>query len=313
MIELLVVIGIIVLLAAILVPVISQVRMQGYKATTTGEMQRIMTACLNYYHDFNSYPGPLANSQVVPQAPNAVPVNMQSTAGPSVTPTTITSSENLVLGLLGLLSPGNSQGDVNSHYAPPPPQHDVVSLNYLHPASYHYIDYIPEELTDGLMFGAAIRASGQLPPTNWGTTPQGLPGPESDSVSDSPIPEFQDHIPDAMPILYLKAYTGVQIGQPPGPSDGIVTGDESKAPAQYNFAQLAPYGFMRVKTNPPPSDFPFPANLNPPSAATVPNEVVAYFLNPNIAGQPRGKDSFILISAGPDRLYGTADDIIVAP
>src|SRR5579862_7526733 len=63
--ELLVAIGIIVLLAAILIPVVNQVRMRAYTATTEGEMQRIMTACINYYHDFNAYPGPLSNGMVL--------------------------------------------------------------------------------------------------------------------------------------------------------------------------------------------------------------------------------------------------------
>ena len=31
--------------------------------------------------------------------------------------------------------------------------------------------------------------------------------------------------------------------------------------------------------------------------------------NTNKEGQPRQKNRFILISAGPDRVYGTADDI----
>jgi prepilin-type N-terminal cleavage/methylation domain-containing protein len=334
MIELLVVIGIIVLLAAILVPVVNQVRMRGYVAVTQGQMQRLMTACQNYYHDWNSYPGPLANNQVQgsPASPPQ-PVNMmpnpnvtlpqgQQTLSPAQV-ALITSSENLVLGLLGLLSPGNSAADVNSYYAPPPPQHDVMSLNYNRPGSYHYIDYIPEELTDGLMFGMDIRKVPQAqPPTDWGIMPSppaqpNTPGPQPEKINDSIIPEFQDHIPSPMPILYLKAYTGVQVGQPPSAINGLVTNDESKALAQYDFSQLAPYGFLRVKSinsgGQQISDYPFPANLTPPTAGGVTNDVVAYFMNPNIAGQPRGRDSFILISAGADRIYGTADDIIVAP
>jgi type II secretory pathway pseudopilin PulG len=325
MIELIVVIGIIVLLAAILVPVVSQVRMRGYVAVTEGQMQRLMTACQNYYHDWNSYPGPLANNQVQgnPAGQGQV-VHMAAGPNSPVTPdpTKITSSENLVLGLLGLLSPTNNPNDPNINYNPPPPQHDVMSLNYNRPGSYHYIDYIPDELTDGLMFGAALRANPNgLPATDWGMMPSppaspNTPGPQPELVSDSQIPEFQDHIPSPMPILYLKAYSGVAVGQPPNPVTGLVTNDESVAQAQYNFSQLAPYGFLRVKvinSNPPVSDFPFPPNLNPPTVGNVTSDVVDYFMNPNIAGQPRGKDAFILISAGPDRIYGTADDIIVAP
>jgi hypothetical protein len=47
------------------------------------------------------------------------------------------------------------------------------------------------------------------------------------------------------------------------------------------------------------------------------NPAIAYFRNPslsvgsvnNATGTPRNKDSFILISACPDRLFGTADDL----
>src|SRR5215831_13873706 len=62
--ELLVVMGIIVLLAAILVPVVSQVRMKGYVTTTEAQMQCIAAAVQSYYHDFKAYPGPIANSSL---------------------------------------------------------------------------------------------------------------------------------------------------------------------------------------------------------------------------------------------------------
>jgi hypothetical protein len=47
------------------------------------------------------------------------------------------------------------------------------------------------------------------------------------------------------------------------------------------------------------------------------NFALAYFRNPSLStgavtnetGSPRNKDSFILISAGPDRLFGTSDDL----
>jgi hypothetical protein len=48
-------------------------------------------------------------------------------------------------------------------------------------------------------------------------------------------------------------------------------------------------------------------------AAEYPMPAAAYFQNPafgsGAAAQPRAKDSYILISAGPDRVFGTADDI----
>jgi len=90
--ELLVVIGIIVLLAAILVPVVSQVRMKGYVTTTQAQMQRIAGAIQAYYHDFKSYPGPLANA-ALNGGPNASTNQMKMAPGvAAIDPTKISSS-----------------------------------------------------------------------------------------------------------------------------------------------------------------------------------------------------------------------------
>src|SRR3954451_8771300 len=94
--ELLVVIGIIVLLAAILVPVVSQIRMKGYVTTTQAQMQRIAAAVQSYYHDFKAYPGPLANSSLAGW-PNAANNKMAMAATVPIDPKMITSTENLTL------------------------------------------------------------------------------------------------------------------------------------------------------------------------------------------------------------------------
>jgi type II secretory pathway pseudopilin PulG len=41
----------------------------------------------------------------------------------------------------------------------------------------------------------------------------------------------------------------------------------------------------------------------------VPMDAYAYFENPSMPNTPRQKDGYVLISAGPDRVYGTPDDI----
>jgi hypothetical protein len=108
--------------------------------------------------------------------------------------------------------------------------------------------------------------------------------PESETISDSLVPEFQDHIPDPMPILYLKAYTGVQVSQPPNAVSGVVTNNQSgQTLAQYNFSQLAPYGFINVSAK----DF-SPASL--PNlqiqGGGAPPEVVTYFPTPTSPVSP---------------------------
>ena len=48
----------------------------------------------------------------------------------------------------------------------------------------------------------------------------------------------------------------------------------------------------------------------PCSSAAVATTLATELLNTNLSGQPMGKDAFILISAGSDRIFGTTDDII---
>ncbi len=40
-----------------------------------------------------------------------------------------------------------------------------------------------------------------------------------------------------------------------------------------------------------------------------PYDAYPYFTDPNNSTQPRQKDGYILICAGPDGVYGTEDDI----
>jgi hypothetical protein len=42
----------------------------------------------------------------------------------------------------------------------------------------------------------------------------------------------------------------------------------------------------------------------------MPADAYPYFTNPAIPNSPRQKDGYLLISAGKDRVYGTADDIL---
>src|SRR4029077_16422221 len=136
------------------------VNMRAHVATTEGEMNRIMTACINYYHDHNSFPGPipdiaLQGTNTTPGMVNGQSINLfgpDNSALPDASKPGLTSSENLVLGLIGLLNaPGASGGNII--YNPPPHTHDVPNLNYLRPASFHYMDYVSDELTpQGLMY-----------------------------------------------------------------------------------------------------------------------------------------------------------------
>src|SRR5580704_241934 len=90
LVELLVVIGIIVILIAILLPVVSKVRTEAYSANTLNTIQQLSSACERYYQDFGAYPGPISNDDLEGlNAAVVLPPGIQS----------VTSSENLVLGL----------------------------------------------------------------------------------------------------------------------------------------------------------------------------------------------------------------------
>ena len=292
LIELLVVIGIIVLLVSILLPVVSQVRLRAYVANTTAEMQRIQSACQLYYNTFHAYPGPVAEANLaIAMPPSTTPTGNSGITGAPI----VTSSENLVLGLFGFLTPAPAGSGAGPTLNLMPQTHDPVSLNPLHPGiAGHFMDYIPEELS----LGAPLQVT---PPmgSSWGQYVMDANGGPSTPTQahDGLAPEFLDKIPDPMPILYVRARAG---------APGI---ESTSAPfQQYNHFQLAMYGFTAVN----PMDFSTP-NPVPAGVVVDPPNWTWYFQNPALSGLPRGKDTFILISAGPDRRYGTQDDIIVTP
>jgi type II secretory pathway pseudopilin PulG len=62
--ELLAVITILIILAALLIPVVGKVHQIAYQTATRNEIAQIVTACQNYQQDFRAYPGPVSNSDI---------------------------------------------------------------------------------------------------------------------------------------------------------------------------------------------------------------------------------------------------------
>jgi len=288
LIELLVVIGIIVILIAILLPAAAAVRKRSYATSTSQEISTIAGACQQYYQDYHSYPGPVAENDIdgiggTAGTPTAISGNALMDPTPAAV-TKVTSSENLVLGLTGGLNLTFSTTSPNPvtafNYSPSiiTQAQGPQSLNILinsQKQTFAYFSPKPEE----------------LPPVDTTAAANYLPF----GTLDSKIPEYLDHIPGNVlnstnanynygPILYFRARVG---------TTGIVTLTTPATVsgcAQYNFPQAAPYGFTQT-TSPVAS-------------------VTAYFTNPALSTQPIGRDAFILISAGSDRIFGTSDDII---
>lgn len=300
LVELLVVIGIIVILIGILLPVAANVRKKGWVTSTNQEMSRIGSACQAYYNDFHAYPGPMPESSLDGDVTS--PTTPTGVTGMS----NLTSSQNLTLGLLGglTLSANNQLPIIFPTPLPPPAQSQITAgpenLNPLNPKQFTaYMDVTPDE----------------LPTNNAGTYTSYLTvrGVSTTYV----VPEFLDHIPIDpapyhMPILYMRARVGAQ---------GIVTVSGTTI-SQYAFGQVGMYpqslnntvlftnaNFATADTSngtPGTNDFPIPS----PNPGNYPDSPTIYLANPGFTGQPRGRDSFILISAGSDHIFGTTDDII---
>ena len=171
------------------------------------------------------------------------------------------------------------------------------------------------------------------------------------SATDSPIPEFLDKFSNPMPILYLRANVGgtavVGVGGQDDSGNKLQGKDAGGNPTypvpQYDLAGLVGYtraptsgtpiginpsdvqhnhhGLKGVgpmitdtvaadyanATNPGYNGAAYFKDPNNPSTSNTPD----YSKSPALLGNARQKDAFILISAGPDGIYGTADDIIV--
>jgi prepilin-type N-terminal cleavage/methylation domain-containing protein len=248
----------------------------------------------------------------------------------------ITGAENLVLGLIGglqLQTPGGVQfvynpasifSDVPSDQTPA--AQGAMSLNYSKPSrTPAYLQVRPGDISHP---NSTVN-NGQF--TDTANRP----------ATDSIIPEFVDQYGDQMPILYLRANAGAaSIASIGGADDG---GTALTAPAQYDLAQILDYTRSKIFTTANNT------NLNhhglqglgdpnltdtilgiPPTGPGGPTgwynagkNALAYLKDPNnpgtsnapsttppTSGNARQKDGYILISAGPDRIYGTPDDII---
>jgi type II secretory pathway pseudopilin PulG len=310
MVEMLTVIGIIVILIAILLPVVAKVRLQVRVAQTQQEMNKIGGAIDQYYIEFNhAYPGPFSNVQVTSASANITNINGGSPINP-------TSTENMVLGLCGGLelnsgsaTPTYNSNDIQSSLGP-------LNLN--------------PNITKQTRHTAFIDAtpSQQMPDLPWDGG-NGMQG-----VSDSYIPEFMDKFTAynggfARPILYLRARLGNPVNA--GTSTAVKVASADDTSTLYNYTHLLPYvnptngdfyGFPGASSSIDTADQYVPigsSTANPTyNPSTTPYVVQAttsstlwdtYLGNPNMVTSPRGVNAYILISAGPDGVFGTQDDL----
>lgn len=211
LVELLVVIGIIAVLMGILIPIVGHIRLTGYVTATQAQISIIQGAIENYRQQFESYPGPLPESEL------KTSVNAAGLA---------TGSENLVLGLLGGLINKNGVVTYDSTRVGSGP----ASLNPLKLQTYQpLIDPVAGGLdkaksaNDWVVWSDANAHQGIINGANF---------------KDTKLPEFVDRFPDPMPILYIRARVGAA-GVAKSPS---VTYPANTVPA-YDASQLLVYTF----------------------------------------------------------------------
>jgi hypothetical protein len=164
-------------------------------------------------------------------------------------------------------------------------------------------------------------------------------------ADDTCIPEFIDQYSEQLPILYIRANQGATAICAVGGMDKVggskltdpTTG--AQVQAQYDLAGILQYtqdttamsgigtkandqylshhGLQGLGTDNPMTD-----TIDGAWKNNGGNNALAYFKDPsssntpntpgsqNVGGTPRQKNGYILISAGPDRIFGTSDDVI---
>lgn len=323
MIELLTVIGIIVILMAILVPVISTIKRKGQSTDTLATIEKIANGCHNYYQDFRAYPGPVPDYAIqgfnlsADVSKGAQPLNTSAAANVAfptaplsimfgIAGNTISSSENGVLGLLGGLriNPSGGTSSAPALYDPTFVTKGPSGLNPLTPSvSPPYLEIKNGDLTDDgagtLVSNAEGLRGGRVlyDKTFWSTVMSGC---------SFVVPEFQDRFSMPLPIIYMRARPGAQWS-----CDIIYSVSPYSSGSQYYSGEMIMYAPQFIGQTDPTGQVTVP--LYPPYSIT--NEFAFSFFSNSAAnssgdsGSCRNRDSFILLSAGPDGVYGTRDDI----
>jgi prepilin-type N-terminal cleavage/methylation domain-containing protein len=301
LIELLVVIGIITVLLAILVPVVSRARIASQTAATTAEMHRISAAIGNYFNDFQAYPGALSNADF------AAPATLSAKLSGLGNGADYTQSEDMVMALRGGLALNGGQ----LKFVPVEVGLGPISFNtvVVSPRKNAYVESNPADFTV------------TLPPDP--SDPKRIPVykrladltnelPELSYAVDTPAPEYLDTYSSQRPILYLRANASA-------PNTNVVYNSRLggfKSNFQYDVGPIE--GYLRNPSKFPngPCDFPIVGAATTTYAFkgthVDPTAKVVIDLFAGVGNNTaRSAGSYLLIDAGADRIFGTDDDIVV--
>ena len=346
LIEMLVVIGIIVVLIGILVPVVASIRKQAHAAATQAQLTNLASVIQAYHGDFKAFPGPLSYREVYADTALA-PGGVKPVIGAPKEETgtdkidaaqldKITMSENLVLGLLGGLRRDPTTGGLlyDTSWVGSGPQFLGGTPKRLPPYG------VAKDLSTRPN-PASLKRTGRYADENQVTA--------RDSEIPEFVDRFPDPMPilymRARPGTRTDADAPATTVSPA--TNPLVTGGTGSTRAgQYDLSQIIGYtsgfdasgkesifGTGRDIRKDEYFGYPTADPLIPnrphglrtvdptrtltktlPSGEPDPNYRYPFDLYPalrhgNITGSVKQKDSFILISPGIDRVYGTRDDI----
>ena len=307
LIELLVVIGIIAVLISLLMPVVGKVRLSAQNASSKAMLKSIDGAIQTYISEHHYPPGLFSNDQIHGGIgmPTISSLTTPSPANASITytaPIRPTMAENLVLSLAGGLTVANNSGTLTYTYDPKQVGQGPVKTNSL---------------------GEITKGSAYLPEATLGSSHLSAGWYKDESggaaADDTNIPEFVDQFTEPLPILYMRARKG---------ATGIV-GDSNDVRRQYDVRSASRYtkyklagkdqGLNAITASNAEDDF-NSTQMGPVNSGTKRYQLLQYLRapgpstgsvanqNPNATGSPRQKDGYVLICAGPDRVFGTEDD-----
>ena len=326
LVELMTVLAIITVLITILIPTVKKVRDHSRIAGAKNQIMQINAAIERFYQEQGRYPGPLPDSALATdmRAGNPPKPGIRVAGAAMADEGKITQAENLVLGLFGGLKWVTGGSGYELTYDPAMVGKGMIGMNPNQPKkSQPYLD--------------DLKMLSDFPGNHTDPNNANWPGePYKDgagTADDSRIPEILDNFSYRMPILYLRAHVG---------ANGIAVDDTAvNPPAQYVLSDMLPYtkgsfgsigegkdidadDYKNPKVAPSPGVFPHglqsadnTKNMDKTDTANFqfPYDAYPYFASPTdpqplpTRTTPRKKDAFILISAGLDRVYGTADDI----
>ena len=343
LVELLVVIGIIAVLIGILVPVVASVQTAARSADTATLIRALDNAAKTYFQDQQAYPGVFSEFET--RDVSGETVEVVGTSGnfyrpPEIELGTVTGAENFALSVFGGLVP--VAGD-DPAYDPAAFGRGAVNLRPGAGEGYRaYLELDPGDLSmrpvgqfDQAYRGSEFAAAGDG--AQWGFFVD-----ETGAADDSMIPEVLDRFsPHPLPILYLRANLRVGRAQATSP-DGIAGRFPSPTdvPRVYYNDQITGYTGFALANGTPTDGFlgvgreRLDANhgdnnlfhglrgmdegfdtvdtngydtLDDPANKPGPYDLGPYLQAPD--GGAVARESYVLISAGPDRVYGTRDDI----